>query len=863
MKRILSLLLAFTLLCSLLPTACITAYAANYTTSYNSFTAPDSSDMAYNGGKNSGTTTDEIKWMQAALNYCIQYKGLSATLLDVDGVFGAASAAATKAFQSKYGLTADGYFGSGTIAKMKSVLSGSTTSTTTKTTVTLNNQSATTVGTRSVTATYGSAMPSITVPTKTGYIFGGYYTATGGSGTQYYTASGTSARAWDKTSSTATLYAKWTASSTTTSYDTGYSSYTAPTSTDYAYNGGKNSTTTLSEVKWMQAALNYCIKYKGLNATPLVVDGDFGAASAAATTAFQNKYGLTADGWFGSGTIAKMKEVLGLSTTAQTTIITLDNRGATTAGTRSKTVTYGSAMPPISVPSKTNYTFGGYYSGTNGTGTQYYTSTGASARTWDKTTSTATLYAKWTATTTTKTTTITLNNQSATTAGTATVTATYGSAMPAITIPTKTGYTFGGYYTFASGIGTQYYTSSGTSARTWDKTGTTATLYAKWTASKTTMVTLNNQGATTAGTTSITATNGSPMPANITLPTKTGYTFGGYYDATNGMGTQYYTSSGSSARNWNKDVSTATLYAKWTAKTTSVTLDSQDATTVGTISVTATYGSSLESITIPTKTNYDFGGYYTSEDGKGTQYYNASGNGARTWDDPSTKVTLYAKWVKKTILDSSLFDQAAFALVAASVSAEKAASNLIHNEIFDAAIAERAYLVNQNDRSFFGGLLYGEDCTHDNVGCELIAMYNALKLTGYPVSYSGLTHKAETTSGAQLNRGVLGTNPYKLGDIMRTYGATVTEYSSALALDAAMKVGDIAVVSDWNNRNNLSGGVHTYAIEKTNIGLKWYNYRSWEATVLTSYTNSTIVKSTVYATLIKDNSAYIIGYIVK
>ncbi|MBQ7985836.1 MAG: RICIN domain-containing protein, partial [Clostridia bacterium] len=76
-------------------------------------------------------------------------------------------------------------------------------------TVTLNNQSPTTCGTTSVTATYGLAMPKITVPTKTGHTFGGYYTGTNGSGTQYYKADGTSARNWDKTAIT-TLYAKWT-----------------------------------------------------------------------------------------------------------------------------------------------------------------------------------------------------------------------------------------------------------------------------------------------------------------------------------------------------------------------------------------------------------------------------------------------------------------------------------------------------------------------------------------------------------------------------------------------------------------------------------------------------------------------------
>ncbi len=78
-------------------------------------------------------------------------------------------------------------------------------------TVTLNQQSGS-GGTGSVTATYGSAMPGIVSPSRTGYTFGGYYTGTGGGGTQYYTATGASARNWDMTSST-TLYAKWTVNS--------------------------------------------------------------------------------------------------------------------------------------------------------------------------------------------------------------------------------------------------------------------------------------------------------------------------------------------------------------------------------------------------------------------------------------------------------------------------------------------------------------------------------------------------------------------------------------------------------------------------------------------------------------------------
>lgn len=62
-------------------------------------------------------------------------------------------------------------------------------------------------GSAFVTATYGSSMPSATMPTKSGSKFDGYFDATNG-GTQYYTSSGTSARTWNKTNAE-TLYAQW------------------------------------------------------------------------------------------------------------------------------------------------------------------------------------------------------------------------------------------------------------------------------------------------------------------------------------------------------------------------------------------------------------------------------------------------------------------------------------------------------------------------------------------------------------------------------------------------------------------------------------------------------------------------------
>ena len=70
-------------------------------------------------------------------------------------------------------------------------------------------------GTNTVTATYGSAMPSkaSNLPTRDGYTFDGYWdseTNNDGTGKQYYKADGTSKNYWDKnTTSNTTLYAKW------------------------------------------------------------------------------------------------------------------------------------------------------------------------------------------------------------------------------------------------------------------------------------------------------------------------------------------------------------------------------------------------------------------------------------------------------------------------------------------------------------------------------------------------------------------------------------------------------------------------------------------------------------------------------
>lgn len=109
------------------------------------------------------------------------------------------------------------------------------------------------------------------------------------------------------------------------------------------------------------------------------------------------------------------------------------------------------------------------------------------------------------------------------------------------------------------------------------------------------------------------------------------------------------------------------LYAKWTKNQYTVTLDNQSATTAGTASVTVTYGSktNLESpITVPTKTNNEFGGYYTAQNGAGVQVIAA--NGAFNKDNDYVKadgnwkfvgnVTLYAKWTSTVTTYAITYD---------------------------------------------------------------------------------------------------------------------------------------------------------------------------------------------------------------
>ena len=103
---------------------------------------------------------------------------------------------------------------------------------------------------------------------------------------------------------------------------------------------------------------------------------------------------------------------------------------------------------------------------------------------------------------------------------------------------------------------------------------------------------------------------------------------------------QFYTETGTD-KNWGYCRAPNT-----NAETYVITFDNANDDTT-TFTAVVTFGQKMASVSIPTKTNCTFGGYYTGENGSGTPYYNSGGNAIRTWDIAGN-TTLHAKWVSCT-----------------------------------------------------------------------------------------------------------------------------------------------------------------------------------------------------------------------
>ncbi len=538
-------------------------------------------------------------------------------------------------------------------------------------------------------ASYG-ALPSTT---RTGYTFDGWWTSSGGTGSEIEEDTTVAITAEQ------VLYAKWIgcqytitfeanegilgSSSTTATYGSAMSSgLTAPSRSGYDFvgyfdsqeggtkyydasmesskNWDKDAPATLY-AHWTEASYTVTFDANGgdsVNPTEMDVTfaSTYGSLPSPSRTGYEFSEWNTAANGSGSKITATSSvtitadHTLYAIWTANTYTVTFDANGGDSVTPTEKDVTYAATYGSLPSPSRTGYEFSQWNTASDGSGS---TITASSIVTDAKN---HTLYAQWTEAKSF----VGLYDKTRFNA----VYAVQNQDMPtvnttgaALTAPTKTGHTFTGM--FLNSV--QYYNADMTSARKWDKPYNDQgySLLSGWTVNQYT-ITLDSKGGSE-GTQSISVDYEGDLP-RINLPTKTGYYFESYlYNKYDDEGVlyssaKYYGDGGPTSTyldpnilTWEYDTD-ATFEATWEPLKSTVKLmknrTSADTEYFG--SIIATYDQAMPSSGLgspPTRTDYAFGGFYDTADGTGNQYYSDTLESTKAWDKVTSTANLYAKWV--------------------------------------------------------------------------------------------------------------------------------------------------------------------------------------------------------------------------
>ncbi|MBB6735253.1 InlB B-repeat-containing protein [Cohnella zeiphila] len=381
------------------------------------------------------------------------------------------------------------------------------------------------------------------------------------------------------------------------------------------YSSGKSTITLSTGTLQLSALLNSGARYDYKNVVTIVIVWQYASGIAPSNLNFDNI------------TVANVKSAY---------FVTYNANGSTGGSLPTDNNDY-SAGDTATVQSagsltKTGYTFAGWNTAANGSGTGY--SPGATMTVNGN----VTLFAQWTAI---PTYTVTYNGNGATGGTVPTDSGAYLSGATATVKDAGTlvraGYAFAGWNTAAGGGGTSYAAGAPLTIGS-----ANVTLYAQWTALPTYTVTYNGNGAT-GGTA---PTDGGAYLSGATATVKgagtlvrAGYAFAGWNTAAGGGGTSYAAGAPLTIGSAN-----VTLYAQWTALPTYTVTYNGNGALSGTVPTDS--GAYLSGATAIVKdagtlvrAGYAFAGWNTAASGGGTSY--AAGAPLTIG---SASVTLYAQW---------------------------------------------------------------------------------------------------------------------------------------------------------------------------------------------------------------------------
>jgi uncharacterized repeat protein (TIGR02543 family) len=465
----------------------------------------------------------------------------------------------------------------------------------------------------------------------TGYSFAGWNTQADGSGTTY-----AQAQTFTMGTANVTLYAKWTASPT----------YTVT----YSGNGNTGGSVPVDSTNYEQGQTVTVFGNTGnLVKTNYSFVGWNTQADGSGTTYTQGQTFT-----IGSGMTSAQVRIFAMASanvtlyamwTANPTYTVIYNGNGSAGGSAPVDTTNYELGQTVTVLGNTGnlvntgYSFAGWNTQTNGTGTTY-----TQGQTFTMGSANVTLYAKWTANATY---TVTYNGNSNTGGSVPIDSTNYEQGQTVAVLGNtgnlvKTNFTFAGWNTQVDGSGTTY-----SQTQTFTMGSVNVTLYAKWTANPTYTVTYSGNG-NTGGSVPVDSTNyeqGQTITVlgNTSNLVKANFIFAGWNTQADGSGTTY-----AQAQTFTMSTANVTLYAKWTASPTYTITYSGNGNTGGSVPVDSNNYEQGQTVTVfgntgaLVNTGYTFAGWNTLADGSGTTY-----SASQTFAMGSANSTLYAMWTAK------------------------------------------------------------------------------------------------------------------------------------------------------------------------------------------------------------------------